>query len=195
MNKKLIGSIAATVSILSIGFQYVPAAVSDRLFADPTQIPSWIPIIETVGTTVLVYTYAADFVGAVVPMGLALAFGYVMGRRLNVAGEYPTFVKAVVVGSLLPGIIAWGLLLLLGNVSPSFSVGSLLVQSGFILNLVADSSLVVMVGAFAGAALAHFRAGDDVPVRPTTADDTTAASPSTADTSSDHEEQRSQPTQ
>jgi hypothetical protein len=196
MNRKFIGSLAAIVSILAWGFQNVPAYFIDRVFSDPAQIPAWIPIIETVGGTVLVYTSAADVVGALVPVGLALAFGYAVGGRIDVASEYPKFVKTVVAGSLLPGVIAWGLLLVLGNVSPSFSVGSLLVGSGFmfILKLVAESSVMVVIGAFAGAALAHFRSSDDTPVRPTTADDTTAASPPTADTAPDDEYQRSQPT-
>lgn len=195
MNRKHIGGIAAIAGFLILGVRNGPAAIVDRVFADPTRIPGWVPVIDTLGTTALLFTYAADFVGTVVPWGIALAFGYAVGRRLNVASEYRTFVKTVVVGSLLPVGIAWGVLLVFGNVSAPFSTGSLLVQVGLILSLVADSSLTVVVGAFAGAALSHFHSNDGTPVRPTTADDTTAASPPTTDTPSDHEKQRSQSTQ
>lgn len=167
MKTRRIAASAGLVGILGFVAQYVPSQLLHRWFqGGPT---GDVPAIGTSGQTVVTYNLLFETVGPLVTVLLAVWFGYRVGDRLDLSLEYRRFVGAVAVGSLGSAVVVWVSTTLVGPIPPATPV-SALIAVAVLVRLVATVSLVVTVGAFAGAALSHFRANEETSARPTGAD-------------------------
>lgn len=181
MNNRRIGVLAGVVSLLGLAVQHVPPIVLDRWITGG--FGGAMPMVGTVGQTVVVYTLIAESVGPLVTLLLALGLGYYVSRRLDMGHEYRRFVGAVAVGSLVSIAGLW-VVLLYGAQSTPLDGSGVLMSLAVLVRMIVTGSLVITVGAFAGAALAHFQTNDRTPDRPinaSTGDAVTRAHESTTD--------------
>lgn len=166
MNSRRIGALAGVVSVLGLAIQHVPSVVLDRWISGGFE--GGLPMVGTTGQTVTVYNLVTESVGPLVTLLLALGLGYYVSRRLNMGHEYRRLGRAVAVGSLVSMVGVWAVLLYGIQSTPLDASGALMSLAVFV-QIVVTVSLVVTVGAFAGAALAHFRTNKEIPARPTDA--------------------------
>lgn len=153
MNSRRIAVLAGVIGVLSAVIKIVPALFLNFLFEQGT--PGWFPTAGTLGQTVVLYTYGIDIVGALLMVVLSVGFGYYVGHHLDLSDEYRPFLGAVVAGTTVPLLVAWGVGL--GAFSLRMADGfTILMVTGLLLRLFTTISLAVIVGGFAGAALAHF---------------------------------------
>lgn len=191
MNARKIGILAGIVGAVSLVVQFVPGRLLGQWIDSGFQ--QELPLMfETVGTTVTVYNYLFDIFGLLVTVGLGLGLGYTVGRRIDVATEYRRFVGTVAAGSILSVVLGWGVIWSFFRPGP-MDGGTVALMLLVVSEWIVSVSLVVTVGALAGAALAGFRATDGSPARPTDAD--TPTETSTTDTTTDHDDQHTQPMQ
>lgn len=166
MNSRRVGVLAGVVSILGLAIQHIPSVVLDRWISGGFE--GGLPMVGTTGQTVTVYNLVTESVGPLVTLLLALGLGYYVSRRLDMGHEYRRFGRAVVVGSLVSMVGVWAVLLY-GIQSTPLDASGALVSLAVFVRIAVTVSLVVTVGAFAGAALAHFRMNEETPARPTDA--------------------------
>lgn len=166
MNRRRIGALAAIVSVLGLVVQYVPSVVLDRWTTGGFE--GVIPMVGTVGQTVVVYSLVADTAGPLVTLLLAVGLGYYASRRLDMGHEYRRFGGIVAVGSLFSVTVIWAVLMYAAQSTP-MDATSVLVSLAVFVRMVVTVSLVITVGAFAGAALSPFQTNERTPVRPTDA--------------------------
>lgn len=167
METRRIAAWAGLVGILGFLAQYVPSQLLDRWFqGGPT---GDVPAIGTTGQTVVTYNLLFETVGPLVTVLLAVWLGYRVGDRFDLSLEYRRFGGAVAVGSVGSAVAVWVATMLVGAI-PSATPVSVLITLAVLVRLLATVSLVVTVGAFAGAALSHFRTGEEPPARPAGAD-------------------------
>ena len=172
MNDRRIGVLAGIVSVVGLVVNYVPSVVLNRWFHGG--FDGAVPMVGTAGQTVVVYGHVVNSAASLVTLSLAIGLGYYAGRRLDVAAEYRRFGRIVAVGSLLSIAGIW--VVLIGVRSTSMDAIGVLMNLAVLLRMAVTVSLPVTVGAFAGAALAHFRTNEKTPISPTDAD---AGDPST----------------
>jgi hypothetical protein len=172
MDSKRIAVFAGVIGIFSTVAKFAPDMLLDGLFV--SGLPSWLPTIGSVGQTATVYLYGIDIIGALLMIVLAVGFGYYAGQQLDLTYEYRRFSRAVVAGTTVPLIAAW----IIGVGAFAFwtsSVFNLLIGTALLLRLFAAISLPVIVGIFAGAAIAHFSQVEHAPPEPDeTSTDTTS---------------------
>lgn len=128
--------------------------VGDRLLAGTT---GWLPQFETVGQTVVVYSYLVRGLAFGVGILAVFVLGYWVGNRLDLQAEYKRFVVAVGAGGLIGHLIAGiaGFVVLSGEVgSPSVDPFGILV-TGMMLGIPIGVGIQFAVVAFAGAAFAQ----------------------------------------
>jgi hypothetical protein len=190
MRNRTIGIITGIIALVSTGLSHVLNLGVGRLESATTP-PSWMPFIESFGTTIVLVDITVDVLVAGVPLVLAIGFGYYLGHRIDVARGYFALVKAVGIGSTLGVLLGWGILLAQGFMSSSGSFGAVLLYGGSFLRLWINFAFVVALGIFAGATYAHFRMGDQPPIHPTEA---TADTRSKRDTDAETPELDSQST-
>lgn len=181
MDNRKIGALAGIVSALGLAVQYVPSIMLNRWITGG--LGGAIPMVGTEGQTVTVYNLITESVGPLVTLLLALGLGYYVSRHLKMDQEYRRFGGAVAVGSLVTITGLWAVLLY-GVQSTPLDVSGVLVSLAVFVRMAVTGSLVITVGAFAGAALAHFQATEQTPPRPTnvgTGDRATEAHESTTD--------------
>ncbi len=179
MDNKRIAVLAGVIGVLSLVVQFTPETILAKWFDHG--LPSWVPMFGTVGQTGLLYTYGAKIVGPLFTVVPAVGLGYYVGRQLALSREYRRFLGAVVAGTTIPIVAAWGAAITYGT----FSAGDLILAIAFLLVLFVTVSLVVTISAFAGAALAHILKTESIPSQPTE-NDTTAPSTPKKDSSADH---------
>ena len=184
MDTRQIGVLAGVVSAVSVVAQVMPGWFLGRWIDSGQQ---GLPLMfGTVGETVVTYNYLFDIIGPLVTVFLAASLGYYAGRHHDAVVKYRRFIGAVGIGSLVSVLIVGG-----GFVVWTSS-GSIVLGLLVILSLVVSVSLVVTVGMFAGAALAQFRMTGGSPAQPASTGPT--AETPTADTTTDHADQHTQPT-
>ncbi|WP_137285506.1 hypothetical protein [Halorussus salinisoli] len=163
MDNRRVGVLAGVVSVLGLAIQHVPSVILDRWISGG--FDGAMPMVGTAGQTVVVYNLVTESVGPLVTLLLALGLGYYVSRRLDMGHEYRRFGRAVAVSSLVSMVGVWAVLLY-GVQSTPLDVSGVLVSLAVFVRIVVTVSLVVTVGAFAGAALAHFRTNEETPTRP-----------------------------
>jgi hypothetical protein len=154
MNSRRLGALAALVAALGAAAQYLPEPVLDGWF--DTGFPRWVPMLETYGTTFLVYTYLAELLAPLLTLGLALALGYRVGRDVDLGTEYRRVVGAAGAGSGLVALVvaAW---IVSGSTSTGpFDAVDATIYLALTGRLLLDVAATVTAGVLAGAALAHF---------------------------------------
>lgn len=166
MNSRRVGALAGIVSVLGLAIQHVPSVVLDRWISGGFE--GGLPMVGTTGQTVTVYNLIIESLGPLVTLLLAFGLGYYVSRRLDMGHKYRRFGRAVAVGSLVSMVGVWAVLLY-GVQSTPLDASGMLVSLAVFVRIVVTISLVVTVGAFAGAALAHFRTNEEAPTRPTDA--------------------------
>lgn len=166
MNSRRVGALAGVVSVLGLAIQHIPSVVLDRWISGGFE--GGLPMVGTTGQTVTVYNLVTESVGPLVTLLLALGLGYYVSRQLDMGHEYSRFGKSVAVGSLISMVGVWTVLLY-GVQSTPLDASGILVSLAVFVRTVVTVSLIVTVGAFAGAALAHFRTNEETPARPTDA--------------------------
>jgi hypothetical protein len=173
MDSKRIAILAGAIGVFST-FIKVVGLLPEILVEQGA--PGWLPTFGTVGQTVLLYTHGIEIVGALLPIVLGVGFGYYASQQLNLRDEYRRFLGAVVAGTTVPLLVAW----IVGVGAFVFwisSVFNLITGTAMLLRLFATVSLPVIVGAFAGAAFAHFATAEYTPLEP---DETNTDTTSTA---------------
>ena len=168
MTRKRVGVLAAASTLLSALVQYVPSIVIHGWANEG--FPTWLPTLDTPGTTVWLYTSINDVVAPLLTALLAIGVGYYAGRRVDVAREHRRFVGTVALGSVLSVVAGLGLLGMAGLTAsgmPTVDGMFVLQLLGLLLGGLVNLSLPVVLGVFAGAALAHFETGRMRPRRPT----------------------------
>lgn len=166
--RRRIGVLAAVVTVFSALVQYVPSIVINRWANEG--LPTWLPTLDSLGMTVWLYTSINGVVAPLLTALLAVGVGYYAGRRADVAREHRRFVGTVALGSVLSVVAGLGLLGLAGLAAsgmPSIDGSFVLQVVGLVLQALANASLPVVLGVFAGAALAHFETDRARPRRPT----------------------------
>jgi len=172
MDSKRIAVFAGVIGIVSTIAKFAPDILIDGLFV--SSLPSWLPTYGTIGQTATLYIYGTDIVGALLPILLAVGFGYYAGQQLDLTHEHRRFSRAVVAGTTVPLIAAW----IIGVGAFVFwasGVFNLIMGTAMLLRLFTAISLPVIVGTFAGAALAQFSKVEHSPPEPDkTSTDTTS---------------------
>lgn len=164
MNNRRIGVLAGIVSVVGLVVNYAPSVVLDRWFGGG--FDGAIPMVGTAGQTVVVYSHVVNSGGLFMTLLLALGLGYYASRRLDMGHEYRRFGGAVAVGSLVSIASLWVVMMYGVQVTP-MDATSILVSLAVLVRMAATVSLPVTVGAFAGAALTHFRTNEQTPAQPT----------------------------
>ena len=137
-----------------MALQTVPAVIIDGWVNGP--LPSWLPIFDTIGTTVAIYRTLVDILAPLVTIGLAVGLGYYGGRPDELRADYRRFCGRVAGGSTVGVGIVWGLLLVVG--APlSVDVWTVILGIGGFIKILVSVALPITVGAVAGAAVATFR--------------------------------------
>lgn len=167
MNDRRIGTLAGIVSVVGLVVNYAPSVVLERWFGGG--FDGAVPMVGTAGQTVVVYSHVANSAGPLVTLSLAIGLGYYASRRLDVVDEYRRFGGMVAVGSLFSIAGIWAVLMY-GVQSTPMDVTNVLISLAVLLRMAVTVSLPVTVGAFAGAALVHFRSNEKTPIQPTDAD-------------------------
>lgn len=164
MNSRRFATLAGVIGVLGALATFVPGILLDSLFRPRvTQgLPGWLPTFGTIGETATLYTYAADIVGPLSMMVLAVGFGYYAGRRIDLGDEYRGFFRAIVAGTTIPLVVAWGIGIGAFAVGVSSAFNAAIVTA-LVLLLFATVSLPVIVGIFAGTALTHFATNGSTP--------------------------------
>jgi membrane protein DedA with SNARE-associated domain len=165
MDSKRIAVFAGIIGVLSAVVKTAPRVLLGTLNLFEQGAPGWLPTVGTLGQTVLLYIYGTEIVGALLLVVLTVGFGYYVGQQLDLSDEYRQFFGAVVAGTTVPLLVAWGVgvgAFLLG-ISSGFDV---VMVTALLLRLFATISLPVIVGGFAGAALTHFSTTEDTPLEP-----------------------------
>lgn len=160
MNSRRIGVLAGIVSVVGLVVNYAPSVVLERWFGGG--FDGAVPMVGTAGQTVVVYSHVANSGGLFMTLLLALGLGYYASRRLNMGHEYRRFGGAVAVGSLVSIASLWAVMMYGVQATP-MDASSTLVSLAVLVRMTVTVSLVVTVGAFAGAALAHFRTNEQTP--------------------------------
>ena len=167
MENRHVGALAGIVSVLGLAAQHVPSLFVRRWVEGG--LDGALPMVGTAGQTVTTYALVANSVGPLAAFLLAIGFGYYAGRRFDVAREYRRFGGAVAVGSVASVAVVWAVWMY-GVQSTPMDASGVLMSLAILANAVVAGSLVVTVGAFAGAALSYFRTDNRTPARPTDAD-------------------------
>ena len=191
MRNRTIGITSGLITLVSLGIAVGLNLTVGRWSAEGVT-PGWVPVVETVGTTIVFADAIVNVLMVGVPLGLALGFGYYLGSRVDVASMYTSLLKVVSVGSTLGVFLGWSVLFTQGmSTSSPWSFGSVLVTAGLLLGYWMDFAFTVVLGIFAGATFAHFRTRDQPPAHPTEA---TPDAQSAQETESETTELNSQPT-
>ena len=190
MRNRTIGLVSGIITLVSLGIAIVLNLTVGRWSAEGVT-PGWVPVIETVGTTIVFADTIVNALMVGVPLGLALGFGYYLGSRVDVRSGYSSLLKAVGIGSTLGVLLAVSILFTQGFSSSPWSFGSVLVKVGTLLHFWMDFALLVSLGIFAGATFTHFRTRDQPPTHLTEA---TKETQSAQETESETTEFDSQPT-
>ncbi|MFB6135375.1 MAG: hypothetical protein ABEJ04_01320 [Halobacteriaceae archaeon] len=192
METKKIGTSAAVVGVVGLAGHFlgtfVPSYLSNAL--TDGSAPGWAPTFGTPGETALVYSYVSGALGPVLLLGLGLAFGYVLGSRVDVSRAFRRLARAVFAGSALGVVLAMALLGIAGEFvsSTPSDAGSVFLFALATTRFAAEVVLPLTVATLTGAAFVHFDAGGVAPRRPTDADG--PPSPSTGSDSRTGEDER-----
>lgn len=152
MNRKLIGGLTSAIVVLSLIVRVVPDVVLGSLFDGAPA--GWVPMFGTVGQTVVLYSHGIEILGTLTPICLGLAFGYLLSKRRSLDGELRPFVRTTAVGTAIPPVLAW--IVLVGwTVLSSFDLYSIVLQTGLALNLLVTTSIPVFVSVITGVALSR----------------------------------------
>ncbi|WP_140408845.1 hypothetical protein [Natronolimnobius baerhuensis] len=179
MNSKRLGVIAALIGSLGFGLQHGPSLLLENAAQDG--FDGMLPSVGTTGQSLVVYNGVVGIVAPLVTVGVAVGSGYFAGNRLEIPRVYRAFVGAVAVGSSV-GVLLISSALLIRPVLTSNSGVEIVVALVPLASVVVSISLLVTIGALAGAAIAHFQQttpdGDDPAV-------TGSHSPSATSTNAD----------
>lgn len=176
METRRIAAYAAVVGLLGVVAQYVPSYLLNQWLQGGSS--DVLPTVGTTGQTVVTYNLLFGAVGPLLTVLLAVWFGYRVGDRLDLTAAYRPFVRAVGIGSLVSALVAWIALQFVGGGFSPVAETNVVVTLAMLVRLVVSISLVVTVGAFAGAALSHFRTTERSSPRPTEAGSTGATNDS-----------------
>lgn len=147
-------AIAGILSFGVVSIEFGFDAFVDRL-ADGSSTIAWVPQLDSIGQTVLMYSYLINAVVFGLSFIAIAALGYWYGKQADIAEEYPTLVASLSVGAV-GGFGAFILILITvssGGVSSLSGVMYFLVAFGG--GAVAIAIQFSLVG-LAGGALAHF---------------------------------------
>lgn len=192
MDEKKIGTAAGAVGALSLLVQFVPGWSLSQWSASGFQ--QKLPVMfGTVGQTFTTYKYLIDTAGPLVTVLLGIGLGYYVGKRIDLRADYRRFLGVVGVGSAVGVVILWAGIITFGRPLFPLDSGDVLLLALSFAKMLVTVTLVVTVGAFAGAALAQFRAdGYRSPGRPTP-NNTDAPSSAERTANSEPSEPESQP--
>lgn len=192
MQFRRIGALAFIIGVVAQVLQAVPALIVSNWFNNGIQIPQWAPTFGTAGQTVVVYQIVTEITGPAVTLALAIGLGYYVGKRLDLGSEYRRFIETVAVGSIL-GVLIPGIAVIWYGSSFRFDIlGLFLILATFVQQFV-QVALLIILGAFAGAALTHFQSQEKQPKQPVEAE--TASTTNHDDTATGTTDIQSQPTQ
>jgi hypothetical protein len=162
MEVRQVGVLSAAIGLAGVVTQHFPSYLLDQWIQGGPE--GRVPMIGSAGQTVVVYNLLFGAIGPLVTVLLAVWLGYRVGDRLDLPAEYRRFGTGVAGGTLASALLAWMAMTLVGGV-PSLASIQILVTLAVLVRLVVSVSLVVAVGVFAGAALSHFRTGEEPPGR------------------------------
>lgn len=188
MNSRRIGAVAAVVTVLSMAGRWVPGWLLGR------EIDGWLegaggsalPLLGTVGRTVMIYSYAVDAVQLFVPLALGVSLGVWLARRVG-NEELTAGFRAVAVGSTAVVMLA---VVPIGVVSGGLDLTDLAWALAISLKFVVAGPVFITVATAAGVTLESlgFFGGEGTPPV-----DVEAADPSTQTDSSDEEDRSAEP--
>ena len=163
MDDRQVGVLAGLIGGGGLGVQLL----TPRLLEVPSQVPAWLPSFGSLSQTWVLYRYALDIVGPAVPLLLAVALGLHVGKHRDLTSGYRRLLVAVSTGSFAGVAVCWAVVMVSpgGSVPLGDATGWAILLGTFVRWFV-EVSLVVIVGAFAGAALAHFRSDETDPAQP-----------------------------
>lgn len=155
METRKVGVLASVVSALSLGAQIIPGVLLARwLEGGPPELPV---MLGTAGQTAVILTSIVETSGPLVTLLLSVSLGYYVGKRISVQSHYRRFLGAIGVGSAIGVVVPWVGVLALGSSFSPFDGGAILVIVVTFVQILVTVSLGIIVGAFAGVALAHFQ--------------------------------------
>lgn len=160
-----IGGLTSVVTLIALVAQFGLNRVAE--WGDGSNFPPWAPTFGTFGETRVLYSLGVEIASPLLLILLALGLGYRAGRRIDPAHEYREFATSVVVGSTLV-VAGWTSLTWYVGASVSNGFDVFLVLASFASTFV-STTLVITVGALAGAALVHFQTKASPPTQPGTA--------------------------
>jgi hypothetical protein len=167
MNSERVAILSGVIGVLGMISRAAPEILTVRLANTLFEQgpPNWLPTFGTVGRTVLLYDHATIAVGALLMIVPVVGFGYYLGRGVDLDEEYRRVFGAITTGTTVPLIAAWGggIGTVFFGIFGGFDVVFLTV---FALRLFVTVSVPVIIGVFAGAALAHFIETDYSPSEP-----------------------------
>lgn len=164
MDNKQIGALATLLGIVGFVIHHVPPLLLGKWVEGGTE--AGLPMIGTTGQTFVIYNLLIDITTPSVMFALAIGLGYYIGQRVDVAEEYRQLVGITAIGSAVGGAVAGTAFLFEVSTTAEDTFAAFLLV-GSTAAMVVPVALIITVGTLAGAALAHFRAGDDSPSHPT----------------------------
>lgn len=191
MENRRIGAYAFIIGVLGQALQVVPNQFVTRWIDNGVQVPQWAPTFGTAGETVTVYRYIMEITGPAVTLALAIGLGYYVGTRLDLSSEYRRFIKTVAVGSTVGVVFPWIAVLWYSGSVTFDAFGSFVILATFVQQFV-QVALVIILGAFAGAAFIHFQTHENQPPQPVEAE--TPDSSNQDDASTEDTDGQAQPT-
>lgn len=127
-----------------------PGYVNDRLLGDAS---GWLPQLDSMGQTVLLYSYTARGVAFVVGIVGVLALGYRVGTRLDLRADYGRFSLVLGVGGAVGYVVATAAFVSVLADGPVLGDATLLTAALW-LGRIAGVVLQFAIVGFAGAAFA-----------------------------------------